>query len=65
MILTDNEMQFVKELYAEKIKRGQAEVLDKEMWAKVEAAKPDWEKVVKIKREYAILKAGEDAKTKI
>ena len=61
MTLANDEMQFVKELYVEKIKRGQVVILNEEMWTKVEAAKPDWEKVVKIKREYAILKAGKDA----
>ena len=61
MILADDEIQFVKELYMKKIERNRIDKLNKKMWIKVEAAKPDWGKVGKIKREYAMLKAGEDA----
>ena len=57
MILTDDEMRFVKEVYAEKIKREQIAVLDTEMWVKVGKA-PNWKEVIKIKREYAILRAN-------
>ena len=58
MTLTDDEMTYVKELYVEKIKNEQREILDKEMWAKVEIEKQkkDWTRVVEIKREYALLK---------
>ncbi len=58
MILTDDEMTYVKELYVEKIKNEQRKTLDIEMWEKVEIEKQkkNWTRVVEIKREYAILK---------
>ena len=58
MILSDNEMTYVKELYVEKIKNEQIEILDIEMWEKVEIEKQkkNWVRVVEIKREYALLK---------
>ncbi len=53
MTLNSAEEQFVKGLFAEMVKQKQIEILNKEMWEKVEAAKPDWVKVVEIKREYS------------
>ncbi len=55
MTLNSAEEQFLKGLYAEKVKQKQIELLNKEMWEKVEKAKPDWVKVVAIKREYSEL----------
>ena len=58
IMLTNEEETYVKELYAERVKYEQREILDKEMWEKVEIEKKkkDWTKVVEIKREYKILK---------
>ena len=57
MILSEAEIQFVKEAYAQKIKTDAILVLDTEMWDKVGKA-PNWKEVIKIKREYAILRAN-------
>ena len=51
MILTDEEMVFVKELYAQKIKQEQIEIIETEMWNKVGKAS-GWGEVIEIKREY-------------
>lgn len=51
-MITKEEEEYLKELYAEKLKREQIKILEKEMWEKVEEAKPDWVKVVKIKNEF-------------
>ena len=65
MKLMDDEIRFVKELYIQKIKQLEIELLDEAMWIEVEAAKPDWKKVVKIKRAYRELKgAVSDAEKK-
>ncbi len=51
-MITTEEEQYLKELYAEKLKQEQIEILEKEMWKKVEEAKPDWGKVAEIKDEF-------------
>ncbi len=51
MMLTDEEILFVKELYARKIKQDAISAIETEMWGKVEKAS-DWGEVIKIKREY-------------
>ena len=55
MTLNSAEEQFLKGLYAKAVKQKEIEILNKEMWEKVEEAKPDWVKVVSIKREYSEL----------
>ncbi len=53
-MLSTVEEQFVKELYDNKLKREQVEVLEKEMWKEVEIAKveKDWDEIQEIKKKY-------------
>ena len=53
-MLSIGEEQFVKDLYSNKLKQGQIETLEKEMWREVGIAKAekDWVEIQKIKKNY-------------
>ena len=58
MGLTKEQEDFVIGIYSRDILQIEIDRLDKEMWGKIEQAKPDFKRVVEIKREYAILRAN-------